>query len=360
MPTTVTQLIHSSFRLIGAIASGETLETAELNDAFASLNQMIASWSDEQLSVFHIRMDTFSLTGAPSYTMGPAGVFSAARPTRVVAARASSGNHGRGLKLIDVNRWTQLLERGGAVNLPMKAYVDYAYPLATVYLWPVPLAGTVIELYTLQEYTSFPDIVSAPPPAPPTQPAHSFHPERQTFTISDSTGSFTIGPGGQLPKSRPARCDAIAASVSGYRNVLEIASADEWASLMEPSGQPIPLPLELYVEYSYPSVTLNVWPATSGTIDVHSLEQLTQFAAVTDTVDFPAGYEIALRYNFAVALLPEYPRSQADPSLPAQAQAFKASLMQLNASIHGSILQPGLTGPRVGNDSGEMDARRNL
>src|SRR6187455_619863 len=152
MPT-ASELIHSSMRLIGAIAAGETLETAELNDSLVTLNQMLASWSTERLTVYEIRRDQFSLTGAQSYTMGPAGAFIAPRPTEIVAARASSGNYGRGMRIIDVNRWTQILERGGAVNLPMKAFVDYAHPLATVHLWPVPAAGTVIELYVLQEFT---------------------------------------------------------------------------------------------------------------------------------------------------------------------------------------------------------------
>src|SRR5215471_11010572 len=50
MPT-VSELIHSSFRLIGAIAAGETLETFELNDAFVSLQQLISSWNTEGASL---------------------------------------------------------------------------------------------------------------------------------------------------------------------------------------------------------------------------------------------------------------------------------------------------------------------
>src|SRR6187455_529774 len=115
MPT-ASELIHSSMRLIGAIAAGETLETAELNDGMVTLNQMMASWSAERVTVYEIRRDSFPLTGSQSYTMGPAGVFSATRPTQIVAARASSGNYGRGLRIIDVNRWAEILERGGAVN----------------------------------------------------------------------------------------------------------------------------------------------------------------------------------------------------------------------------------------------------
>lgn len=332
MAITATDLIHSSMRLIGAIAAGETLETNELNDALVTLNQMLASWSTERLSVYEIRQDTFALSGGSSYTMGPSGVFSAPRPTQIVAARASSGNYGRGLKLIDVNRWTEILERGGAVNLPMKAFVDYAFPIATVYLWPVPAAGTQIELYVLQEYTTFAEGIAAATPPPP--PLHNFQPQRLTYAVAGGAGSFTIGPGGQLAMSRPCRCDAIAASTGSYRRTVELVSAAEWSTLLEPSGSPITVPMELYVDYGYPNLTLNIWPTPTfgGSIELQSLQKFTSIATLTSTIDLPEGYEAAIRYNLAVALLPEYPRSEADPSLPAQAQSYKASLVQLNTA----------------------------
>jgi hypothetical protein len=331
MPT-ASELIHSSMRLIGAIAAGEALEINELNDGLITLNQMMASWSTERVTVYEIRRDSFSLSSAQSYTMGPSGVFSAPRPTQIVAARASSGNYGRGLTIVDVNRWTQILERGGAVNLPMRAFVDYNSPLATVHLWPVPVAGTVIELYTMQEFTTFPDAIASPNPPPP--PMHNFVPQRMTYTMPGGSGSFTIGPGGQLAAPRPARCDAIAASSGTYRGVVDIVPAAVWSTMLEPSGATITVPMELYVDYGYPAVTLNLWPVpqSGGSLEVHSLQAFAAFAALTDVVNLPPGYEAAIRYNLAVALLPEYPRSEADPSLPAQAQNYKASLVQLNAS----------------------------
>jgi len=335
MPT-ASELIHSSMRLIGAIAAGETLETAELNDGMVTLNQMMASWSAERVTVYEIRRDSFPLTGSQSYTMGPAGAFSATRPTQIVAARASSGNYGRGLRIIDVNRWAEILERGGAVNLPMRAFVDYNSPLATVHLWPVPIAGTLIELYTLQEFTTFPDAIASPNPPPP--PMHNFVPQRMTHTLAGGTSSFTIGPGGQLAMPRPARCDAIAASTGTYRGTVQIVSAAEWSTMLEPSGAAITVPMELYVDYGYPAVTLNVWPVPQGgTIEVHSLQALQNFASLTDPVALPPGYEAAIRYNLAVALLPEYPRSEVDPSLMPQAQNYKASLVQLNQQNHTAM-----------------------
>jgi hypothetical protein len=330
---TVQELINRALTLIGVIATGHTPAPEESNDGLQVLNQVLASWSADGLACYQIRRDTFTLTGAQSYTMGTGGVFSAQRPTRVVAARASSGNYGRSLRIIDVNRWTEILERGGAVNLPGKAYVDYSNPLATVYLWPAPLVGTVIELYTLQEFTTFLEGVAAPPPAPPA-PVHNFKPERMTYTLPAAASSFTIGPGGLLSQPRPARCDAIAASGGGYRRMVEIVSAAEWSTLLEPSGSPISVPMELYVEYGYPLATLYVWPVTSGSIEVHSLQQFTAFASLAATVDMPPGYERALRYALAIDLAPEYGRP-VDPAVAGIANESKNAISRLNALTMG-------------------------
>jgi hypothetical protein len=211
----------------------------------------------------------------------------------------------------------------------MKAFVDYAFPLATVYLWPVPLTNTTIELYVLQEYTTFAEAIASPTSPPP--PLHNFQPQRLTYQLAGNTSSFTIGPGGQLPMTRPARCDAIAASTGTYRAPVQIVSATEWSTMLEPSGLPITVPMELYVEYSYPALTLNLWPVptSGGTLDIHSLQKFAQFVAIGDSVDLPEGYETAIRFNLAVALAPEYGRP-IDPVVAANAQQLKASLVQMN------------------------------
>ncbi len=201
---TVSDLIHSSFRLIGAIAAGETLETSELNDAFISLNQMIASWNTEGLSLSGRTRLTVPLTGGGNAYILPQ------RPIHIDAASVSISGIDCGLEIMDATGWEAIREKGALAIIIQKLYCDYGYPSASVYLWPIPRVAGTLELFV---YT---------PIAP--------------------------------------------------------------------------------------------------------------FAAVTDNIDLPPGYEQALRYNFAVALLPEYPRSQVDPTLPSQATNYKASLVQLNAS----------------------------
>jgi|SRR5215831_364481 len=213
MPTTVTQLIHSSFRLIGAIASGETLETQELNDAFASLNQMLALWNTEGASLVGRQRTVMSVGG----TNGPYTLTT--RPVKIESASVASGGIDSGLSIVDSAGWESVPEKQMQSVYVKVLYCDYAYPgPASVYIAPVPRLGGSLEMWS-------------------------------------------------------------------------------WITIP-------------------------------------------QFGAVTDTIDMPPGYEEAVRYNFAVSLLPEFPRSQADPSLPAQAQQFKAAISQLNASNHMKSMMP--------------------
>jgi len=205
MPTTVSDLIHSSFRLIGAIVAGETLETNELNDAFVSFNQMISSWNTEGASLVGRQKLLVPLTASNQYALSQ-------RPVRIESASVASGGIDSRLDIVDSAGWEAVPEKLAQSVYVRVLYCDYQYPNSTVYIAPIPRLGGTLELW------------------------------------------------------------------------------------------------------------------------IYSL--ISQFAAVGDTIDLPPGYEAAVRYNFAVALLPEYPRSQADPSLLAQAQNYKASIVQLNAGNH--------------------------
>lgn len=211
---TVSDLIHSSFRLIGAIAAGEALETAELNDALVSLNQMLSSWNTEGASLVSRKR----LTMTVSATNGPFPLTE--RPVRIEAASVASGGIDSQLEIVDSAGWEAVSEKAATSVYVRKLFCDYAYPVASVYVAPIP--------------------------------------------------------------------------------------------------------------------------RLSGTLEVWIYVPIAQFTAVTDTVDLPPGYEMAVRYNFAMALLPEYPRSEVDPTLPAQAQAYKASIAQLNAGnhMHGPVAGP--------------------
>lgn len=202
---TVSELIHGSFRLIGAIASGEALETAELNDAFGTLNQLVRSWNTEGLSLPSRTRMSQSVGSTNTYLLP-------VRPLRIESASVQSGGIDSQLEIVDSAGWERVPEKQATSVYVRVLFCDYGYPNATVYIAPIPRLGGLLEMWA---YT---------PLAP--------------------------------------------------------------------------------------------------------------FANTGATIDLTDGYEMALRYNLAMALLPEYPRSQVDPTLPAQAQMYKGAIAQLNAANH--------------------------
>ena len=213
MATLVSDLIQSSFRLIGAIASGEALETQEQTDAFATLNQMLSIWNTEGASIVGRQRLTLSVGGGNGPYVLPQ------RPVKIESGSVASGGIDSPLAIVDSPGWEQVPEKAMQSVYVKVLYCDYGYPTSSVYIAPIPRLG--------------------------------------------------------------------------------------------------------------------------GTLEIWIYSVISQFTALGQTIDLPPGYEMSLRYNLAVALLPEFPRSQADPSLPAQAQMYKAAIMQLNASNHmKSMAQP--------------------
>ena len=204
MATIVSDLIHSSMRLIGAIAAGELLETTELQDALVTLNQMLSSWNTEGASL--------------------------------------------------VGRQRLLVQISGTNSYP-------------------------------------------------------------------------------LPQ-RPVKIEAASASITGVDSALEIVDSPGWEAIPVPEKQMQSIFIrKLYCDYLYPNSTIYIWPTPrlSGTLELWVYAVMAQFVNLTDTIDLPQGYEAGLRFNLAVCLAPEYGRP-IDQTVLANAQNFKASLVQLNTS----------------------------
>jgi hypothetical protein len=193
-------------RLIGAIASGEVLETNELNDAFVSLNQMLSSWNTEGASIV-----------------------------------------GRQKMLVSI-----------------ASFNSYALP------------------------------------------------------------------------QRPVKIDAASTSINGVDSDLDIVDAAGWEAIPVPEKQMQSIFIKrLYCDYLFPNATVYLWPTPRlpGSLELWAYAPMLQFATPADTITMPDGYEAGLRFNLAVNLAPEYGRPL-DQAVVANAQNFKASLVQLNAGNH--------------------------
>lgn len=155
MPVTVQQFVNSALRLIGVIDSGETPSTAESDDAFAALNQLLANWSAAGVPVYQVSRDVLPLTGAASYTIGAGGTIPTARPVKIKSAQVASGGVTFPVQVVTSEIWTRVKDQTRTGKFADELYYDGGYPLGTIALWPNPPTGSSLELYSLKPLTAF-------------------------------------------------------------------------------------------------------------------------------------------------------------------------------------------------------------
>jgi hypothetical protein len=143
---------------------------------------------------------------------------------------------------------------------------------------------------------------------------------------------------------RPVRIESASVASGGIDSQLDIVDSAGWESTPEKAAQSVYV-RRLYCDYGYPTAAVYIAPVPrlAGQLELWIYVPMPQFASLATVIDLPPGYEMALRYNLAVALLPEYPRSEVDPTLLPQAQNYKASIVQLNSQnhMHAAAAAPG-------------------
>ena len=167
--STVRDLITASLLDLGAIASGESPTADEAADAFAALNNLLESWRLESLLTYAITTVTKVLTGATSYTIGPGGDINTTRPVRLERASLRLQTDpvlDYPLQILTDEEYESLALKSMTSTLASALYLDRAFPLATVYLWPVQAAGPTLVLYPWTPLTAFASLdttVTLPP-----------------------------------------------------------------------------------------------------------------------------------------------------------------------------------------------------
>jgi hypothetical protein len=145
--TTALDLITSSMRLIGAIASGETPTADEANDALATLNDMISSWALRNLLAYQKVNSALSLVGGTqSYTIGTGGAFNVDRPISINGAFVTSSGVDFPLRVLTTEEWNSIELKSFAAPIPNAVYYVPAFPLGTVWIWPSPSLAIPLTL----------------------------------------------------------------------------------------------------------------------------------------------------------------------------------------------------------------------
>jgi hypothetical protein len=146
-------IINSSLRIIGALATSEVPSAGEANDALNSLNDMIDSWSNENLMAYTKVREVFPLvSGQQTYTMGAGGNFNTSRAQRIENALIQPPNMSTALeipmKILNKDQYAGILIKPLQSTFPLYIYAEGAYPLDNINVWPVPNTTCNIALYS--------------------------------------------------------------------------------------------------------------------------------------------------------------------------------------------------------------------
>lgn len=137
---TAGDLINSTLRLIGVTASGETPSSSESADALVVLNDLIDSWSNEQLLIpAKIREEQALVALQESYTFGASGDWNSARPLRIenIIVKIDT-NTELPLSTLNQDQYANIVDKSVTSEYPTKYFDLGGFPLRTIYFWPTP------------------------------------------------------------------------------------------------------------------------------------------------------------------------------------------------------------------------------
>jgi hypothetical protein len=141
-------LINGGLRLIGQLAEGETPSSETSADALTAFNDMLESFNNERLLVPHLLQEQFTLVGSTaSYTIGSGGDFDTTRPIRIDEAsfvRVDTTDYP--LTIINAAQYASIPVKTTTSTFPNVVYYLAAYPLATLYFYPVPGSAATLFL----------------------------------------------------------------------------------------------------------------------------------------------------------------------------------------------------------------------
>lgn len=152
--TTARDLIKAAYRKINILGQGSSLTSEEANDGLSALNAMLASWSTQGALIYTETKETFSLTGALSYTIGSGGDFNTSIPVEILAAYVTYSEIDYPVQVIDSSEYA-LISNKDEPGTPTQLYFDSNYPLANIYLWPINFSSTTLTLISLKQLTNF-------------------------------------------------------------------------------------------------------------------------------------------------------------------------------------------------------------
>ena len=172
--------------------------------------------------------------------------------------------------------------------------------------------------------------------------------KEESFALTASDGSYTIGSGGDFNTDRPTKIvdPCFIRDSSNLDSPLQIIDATAYGRIVQKTIDGT-YPGYLFYDQGYSSalgtITLYPEPQASLTLFINSWKPLQNFSTLTTDLSMPPGYRRAIESNFAVEMSSEFGR-EPKPSLLAMAKESKAVLKSLNSPDSMMRLDSGIAG----------------
>ena len=158
MTTTATPLdiIKGSLRLLEVLSSDVILEAPESSDALQAFNFLLDSWSNESLTIWKVEQEVFSLIGGLNpHTWGIGGNFNSVRPMRLLEVKTRIVNNvDIPVRILSHDDYAAVPWKTIEASYPTYLYNDNAYPLANIYIWPVPTGTEQLVCYSEKPFNT--------------------------------------------------------------------------------------------------------------------------------------------------------------------------------------------------------------
>ena len=163
---TANDLVTRAMRTLGALDPVEVPTANEMANGFTTLNNMVAMWATEPLTIYtHARTVQALTANTTSYTIGSGGTINIARPLWIVGQKLIVDNTQSTvteapIALFDIQAWADIAQKSLTSTQPVGIYYDnnWVAGLARVWPWPVPSVSTTsLVLYTKTALIEFAD-----------------------------------------------------------------------------------------------------------------------------------------------------------------------------------------------------------
>lgn len=225
----VSDLIKASLRKLTVYASGESPSSNELADGLTALQSMLRRWSTKKILVFASVREYFVLVpGTYFYTWGSGGTWNTTRPHRLLGAYiVDSSEISHTVAIIDETKRNSITAKT-TISRPYTLFMQPAYPLAFIYLYPIPDTAEELHIISIKPFTETSSFSA-------TSDTISFPSEYEEALIYN----LAVRLASEFGKTVPVEVAAIAEGA--YNDIIKLNSGNQVESidLLIPSGSPL-------------------------------------------------------------------------------------------------------------------------